>query len=90
MDGRFFSGNGSVENVLIRVIKRGLDKAWRRRCGWDLEGFNGWEIFNDGRRWKMSNKWSTWNGDDSYRRCERNDGCGRWKSFIISYFEWWI
>ena len=37
---------------LMRFIRWGLGNARRKRCGWELVGFDEWEGFNIGRRWK--------------------------------------
>ena len=48
MGGSFFNGNELMGEGLIRFITWDLGNVRRRRCGLDLEGFNGWEV-GDGR-----------------------------------------
>ena len=48
MGGRFFNRDGLMGEGLIGIITRELDNARRRRRGWDLEGFDRWEV-GDGR-----------------------------------------
>ena len=48
MGGRVFNGDGLMGKGLIGFIIWDLDKVRRRRCGWELEGFDGWEV-GDGR-----------------------------------------
>ena len=50
MSGRFFNGDELMGEGLIGFIIWDLGNARRRRCGWDLEGFDVLEDFNDGRR----------------------------------------
>ena len=36
----------------MRFIRWGLGNSRSNRCEWELDGFDEWEGFNDGRRWK--------------------------------------
>ena len=48
MGRRFFNGDDLMGDGLIRFITWDLGDVSRRRCGLDLEGFEGWKV-RDGR-----------------------------------------
>ena len=49
---RFFDGDRYMDDELMRFIRWGLGNARSKRCGWESDGFDEWDGFNDGRRWK--------------------------------------
>ena len=48
MGRRFYNGDGLMGDVLCRFLTWELGNARKVRGGWDLEGFDGWEV-GDGR-----------------------------------------
>ena len=48
MGRSFFNGEKLMGEGLMRFIIWDLGSARKRRCGWDLQGFDGWEIEMEG------------------------------------------